>query len=301
MPGKTALLKILTKGFFITTTAVILWGCVQPQPATSGDMAPTPAGQQNLSQEEQALLADQAAAQLQNTDCSKCHDSQPTDIVKNGGKHKTAIGCLDCHLEHLPLGKETIPQCSMCHDASAQKHFAVGDRTVCLGCHRNPHTPLDVTVDDVPAVSLVCKTCHAEKGDEFAKFPSKHAQKNCTHCHPTKHKQIQKCLTCHEPHAKFMVYDDCLRCHKPHSPLDIRYADDTPSQYCGACHTELFEMLSKSKAKHGEFNCAFCHKTKHPTVPNCSDCHANPHDSSVLTAFNSDCLKCHRNPHDLIY
>jgi len=288
----------------LTFLGFSLFGCVQKQPSPPAvtpeqTSKTTPAAaKKTASPEEKVLLDTQAQTELQNTDCIKCHDSQPADIKSNGGKHKTEVACRDCHLEHLPLGTKTIPQCSMCHTPSSQEHFKVPN---CLGCHRNPHTPLNITVDDVPPVSLVCKTCHPEKGEEFKSFPSKHAAKNCTFCHPTKHKQIKRCLECHTPHADFLTYDDCLSCHKPHSPLNIKYADDIKPKYCGACHTEIFEMLSKSKAKHGTFTCAFCHKSKHPTVPKCSDCHKQPHDNNMLNPFNSDCLKCHKNPHDLVF
>nr|MBF0222472.1 cytochrome C [Desulfobulbaceae bacterium] len=295
MLGKRTYLEAVAKLVVFGAICFVFGGCVQPHPSKTSEMDP---GQPAMSSSEQALLEIQSGAELVNTDCNKCHNAQPADINRNGAKHKTAIGCLDCHIEHLPLGKATIPQCSMCHDGAENEHFKLVN---CLGCHRNPHTPLDVTVDDLPDNSSACKTCHTDKGEEFAQFPSKHADKNCTHCHPTKHKVINKCMTCHEPHAAFMVYEDCLRCHQPHSPLNIKYADDTPNKFCGACHTELFTMLSASKAKHGELACVFCHKTQHPTVPNCAACHGNPHDNTILNPFNDDCLKCHRNPHDLIY
>jgi len=302
----TNLSIIARRTLFILTLSCGLFACVQPQPANTSEMSDSAQGQ-NMAQMEQELVSSQVAAELQNTDCTKCHDSQPNDIKTNGGKHKTEVACLDCHLEHLPLGEATIPQCAMCHDPEDQKHFGVGERSVCLGCHRNPHTPLDITVEDTPASMKVCLTCHGEKGEEFAAFPSKHSQKNCTFCHPTKHKVINRCFTCHDKNAihngggSFMVFEDCLRCHKPHSPLNIHYAADTPSKFCGTCHGDIFQRLSKSKAKHHAFNCAFCHKDKHPTVPNCRDCHAQPHSQNMLTNFNEDCLKCHRDPHDLIF
>ena len=55
------------------------------------------------------------AAVLEDTDCIKCHTKEPLTIKQNGGLHKTAVGCLDCHEEHPPLGVETIPECSKCH------------------------------------------------------------------------------------------------------------------------------------------------------------------------------------------
>jgi len=299
---KSAHMPTMLKTVVLTAVLAFVWGCMQPPVASTEEMAQD-AGH-TLSADEQALMAAQAAAELQDTDCIKCHDSQPRDIMLHGTKHKTEIGCQACHLEHLPLGQDTIPQCSMCHDSSERAHFGLDN---CLSCHRNPHTPLDVTVDDTPVFAKGCLTCHGDKGEEFAALPSKHSEQNCTFCHPTKHKQIHKCFECHgkdEYHGgngAFLTFENCLGCHKPHSPLDITYADDTPSKFCGTCHGELYESLSANKSKHNALNCAYCHKTRHPTVPNCRDCHAQPHSAQLLTSFNEDCLKCHRNPHDLIY
>ena len=38
-------------------------------------------------------------------DCVKCHVDAPASIASNGGKHQTAVTCLDCHGEHPPWGK----------------------------------------------------------------------------------------------------------------------------------------------------------------------------------------------------
>jgi hypothetical protein len=57
--------------------------------------------------------------------------------------------------------------------------------------------------------------------------------------------------------------------------------------------------LTANPSKHQKLNCAYCHKTKHPTVPKCTDCHEGIHSSNLLSQF-PDCLKCHVNPHDLV-
>ncbi|VAW40625.1 diguanylate cyclase/phosphodiesterase (GGDEF & EAL domains) with PAS/PAC sensor(s) [hydrothermal vent metagenome] len=282
--------------FFLVVT---LWASVLPL-SVEAAQNPAVAGSARLQAAAKKILALDSAHKLLNTDCIKCHTSEPADIKRAGGKHRTAVTCLDCHIQHLPSGVKTIPQCSMCHDPSAQAHFALGTRSVCLKCHRNPHTPLVITIPNKHWVNKACETCHPEKGKEFKEYPSKHSQKNCTFCHPKKHKRIKRCLQCHKPHAPFMVFKDCLRCHKPHSPLNIHYAGNIPNKYCGACHTDIFKLLSKSKAKHGKFKCAFCHKNKHPTVPKCQDCHQNIHSESILSRFNNNCLKCHRDPHNLL-
>jgi len=293
---KVFFVKNVIKFMFAAVISTALWGCyVQPQPVTAITVS-----SHDLKTEKQAIPAVKGPAKLLNTDCIKCHTSEPADIERNGCKHKTKVTCLGCHVQHLPKGHNTIPKCSRCHNPSKQAHFALGKCAVCLSCHRNPHTPLDITVPDTPAASIGCKTCHPEVGAEFKKYPSKHTKKNCTFCHPKKHKRIKTCLQCHKPHASFMVFKDCLSCHKPHSPLNIIYADNTPSKYCGACHKTVFTLLSKSKTKHAKLNCAFCHKRKHPTVPNCQDCHQKVHSANILSRFNDDCVKCHRDPHNLL-
>jgi len=86
-------------------------------------------------------------ATLQNTDCIKCHKKEPATVERNGGLHKTAVGCLDCHTEHPPLGTKTIPQCAMCH--TGKLHYELEN---CLSCHSDPHEPLALlSTQNLPA------------------------------------------------------------------------------------------------------------------------------------------------------
>jgi len=283
-------------GLFAVST-IIISGCVKSVPTQEEKSTAAETKTEVASNDVAGVNKSEGVytgAKLQSTDCQKCHDTQAREINSDGKRHKTAITCQDCHVEHPPWGDNTIPQCSNCHEG--REHFNLPD---CLACHSNPHTPLDLTISDTPESTVGCKTCHSDKGEEFKKFPSKHSEQNCTLCHPLKHKVIHNCFTCHEPHAKTMKYEDCLRCHKPHSPLNITYADDTPSELCGACHQELYKSLTSNPSKHRELNCATCHQNKHPTVPECTDCHEGIHDKSLLDKF-PDCLKCHADPHNLV-
>ena len=81
-----------------------------------------------------------AAPKLANDDCAKCHSKPPADIAAEGRKHKTEIGCQDCHNGHPPTTKKIIPLCSQCHEGKA--HFKLA---ACTSCHSNPHTPLKIT------------------------------------------------------------------------------------------------------------------------------------------------------------
>jgi len=274
----------------------MLWGCAETGPTTGKGLAspeaaagaapPLPAAGP-----PDGPIPDEES--LQNTDCEKCHIPQPLEIMTAGGKHGTSVTCQDCHQEHPPLGTQTIPECVMCHEG--ERHFQLDN---CLACHENPHTPLKLNVADTPEVSKGCQSCHADKGNEFKQFPSRHAEQNCTLCHPGQHKVIEKCATCHKPHNDTMQYQDCLACHQPHSPLAINPGPETASGLCGSCHADELAMLAGNTTNHAKLTCAFCHQGKHPAVPACADCHAAPHSAGMLKNF-PDCLQCHHDPHDL--
>ncbi len=232
------------------------------------------------------------AVSLENTDCAKCHDAQPQQIEANGGKHKSAVGCTDCHIGHPPKVSDNIPQCSMCH--AGEPHFALAN---CLGCHTNPHTPLDITL--AGELKPECLTCHGEVGNQLSAKPSKHTELFCNFCHADKHGAIPECSQCHEPHSAEMAAVACGSCHgNAHQPLVVTYADTTPDSSCAACHGDIAQTLKASKYKHSQVSCATCHQEKHKMIPACADCHGVPHPPEMLQNFKS-CLECHLNPHDL--
>ncbi len=231
--------------------------------------------------------------QLQPTDCVKCHKQQPAEIASNGGKHKTEITCLDCHVEHLPWGTNTIPKCSRCHQGTA--HFQLEN---CLGCHTNPHMPIASL--KLPAdAKTQCGTCHAQELAWIQQNPSKHAEKSCTFCHDV-HGKIPNCSKCHEPHLEGQQMENCLSCHQnPHKPLEILPPDNTPVAYCGACHDEEAANLAKTPYKHTTLLCVYCHNGQHPTVPKCQDCHGTPHGPAIHKNM-PNCVDCHMDPHLLV-
>jgi hypothetical protein len=224
-------------------------------------------------------------------DCNKCHPKQPVTIETAGGKHATAVNCLDCHVEHLPEGTDTIPPCANCHEGSA--HFELEN---CLACHTDPHQPLNLTL----AADIVgpCLTCHDQQGREFKEYASKHAEQSCTFCHEA-HGRIPDCAACHEPHVAGQATPDCLGCHQAHHPLQIVPSDEMPNSACGACHGDVVQLLGETETKHRELACAFCHQGSHPAVPKCQDCHGEPH-SVAMHQQMPDCLTCHMNPHKLV-
>jgi predicted CXXCH cytochrome family protein len=226
---------------------------------------------------------------LTSSDCVKCHEKQPAEIDAQGGRHKT-ITCQDCHSGHRPTSKNNIPLCNQCHQG--QPHF---DLKGCLTCHKNPHTPLSITFTST--LTDPCLTCHKPQIQQLRENKSKHTALYCTTCHSV-HRKKPECTQCHKPHSADMGAQDCKKCHKAHMPKVVRYADDTSSKLCAACHANAFTLLTASKARHSTFACAFCHKEKHKMIPKCQDCHGAKHPASIMAKFPR-CGDCHKIAHDL--
>ena len=226
---------------------------------------------------------------LTNEDCLKCHDAPPADIAAAGGKHKD-VGCTGCHVGHPPTVKKPIPQCNESH--MGKPHFELKG---CLGCHKNPHTPLKIVFTG--KVTDACVTCHTPQIGQLRNNQSKHTALDCSFCHSV-HRQVPQCTQCHKPHSAEMAAADCKKCHKAHMPKLVTYAADTPSKNCGSCHKKAFDLLAASGAKHKALACAFCHQEKHKMIPKCTDCHGSPHPAGILRKFQK-CGDCHSIAHDL--
>lgn len=223
-------------------------------------------------------------------DCVKCHEEQPNQINAKGASHKTEIDCQSCHEGHRPMSENNIPQCSDCHEGS--NHYEVDN---CLGCH-DPHAPLEVKLDGEH--KSVCISCHSGPNEEMLASPSMHADFACNFCHADMHGNIPECVDCHEPHSVSMTQANCVTCHQAHKPLELTYPDDTSSELCGACHETALTTLRASKTKHGKIGCVTCHTDKHKMIPECSDCHGQPHATSMHQKF-PNCADCHNVAHDL--
>ena len=229
---------------------------------------------------------------LSNSDCKKCHTAATKGILENGGLHKTAVTCQDCHEGHPPEIKEIIPSCNQCHEG--KPHYELEG---CLSCHSNPHTPKIITLAE--NLTDACLTCHAEQKPQLVEFESAHSQLDCTSCHQDTHGKIPSCMDCHAGgHSPEMVQADCGNCHQAHKPLKVTYSDDLASKQCGSCHDMAFTQLMASPTKHRDVSCVTCHKTEHKMVPKCQDCHGEPHPASITAKFKS-CGDCHNIAHDL--
>jgi hypothetical protein len=227
---------------------------------------------------------------LLNDDCAKCHAKAPADIAANGAKHKTVIGCQDCHNGHPPTVKNIIPKCSQCHDG--KPHYKLAN---CAGCHSNPHSPLIIKMGR--NVTDPCLTCHTQQIVKLRENKSKHTALACSFCHDT-HGKIPACTQCHKPHTKEQVNADCKKCHQAHMPTAVTYSNQTPSKDCGACHKAALQLLSASPFKHKNLSCVACHQAKHKMIPQCQSCHGTPHPATMLSKFPK-CGYCHGIAHDL--
>ena len=229
-----------------------------------------------------------AITTLTKEDCVKCHEGPPADIATAGGKHRY-VPCLGCHVGHPPTVKKPIPQCSKCHLKTRKVHYELKN---CLSCHKNPHTPLIISLSGTDT----CMTCHTRQIAQLKENKSKHSALTCSTCHSV-HRQIPQCTQCHKPHAD-MAVTGCNKCHKAHMPKAVTYADDIPSKDCATCHKNAFNLLNSSMAKHKTLECAFCHKAKHRMLPKCQDCHGTPHPAAMLAKFTK-CGECHSIAHNL--
>jgi hypothetical protein len=222
-------------------------------------------------------------------DCVKCHAGPSADIASDGGAHRT-ITCLACHPGHRPASKNNIPACTQCH--TGKPHYNLKG---CLGCHKNPHTPLKVSFGY--SVTDPCLTCHTAQIKQLREHRSKHSNLFCSSCHNL-HRIVPLCVQCHKPHAATMTQADCRKCHKAHMPSVVTYGNDLPNGECAACHQKAATLLAATKAKHGSLSCVTCHAGKHRTIPSCQSCHGVPHPAAMVAKFPK-CGDCHYIAHDL--
>lgn len=226
--------------------------------------------------------------------CAQCHPSVFQMIKTNGGKHQ--FDCQKCHSAFHVYNprkenyNEIMPKCDTCH---TQPHGA--NVTDCTSCHTIPHTPRKVVMN--ATLANACVQCHPGPQEQLTKFPSKHTNVECNRCH-TSHGLKPFCSNCHKPHLPGQETATCTKCHPVHRPLQVTYPDNTPAATCGSCHSKIFSKLQNTASKHGTLNCAACHRSKHKSVPQCSDCHKNPHAPGIHVRYPK-CLSCHLDVHDL--
>lgn len=228
-------------------------------------------------------------------ECGQCHTKHYYDLKNDGGNHRFA--CQDCHeIIHAYNPRknnydEIMPKCNQCHD---QPH---GTKIVdCLTCHSNPHTPKQIPANEL--LADICSECHSGPAKQLKENPSAHTEQGCQSCHYERHGYIPSCFDCHEGHIEDQAVETCANCHQEvHMPLQIKLAVDSDVKTCGACHETVYAKWENTPSKHGDVSCGMCHE-QHGQIPECSQCHVEPHDRRQLEMF-PNCLTCHLDVHDL--
>ena len=160
--------------------------------------------------------------------CASCHKNpthernlkiQQAAKGKDGepSAHLTELTCATCHTREdaeNPTGTHaTIPDCFKCHEDDGHREgLQMKD---CLGCHKNPHEPLNVSFNkEVP--KKICGGCHVEVYDMLIASNTRHTKQTCAFCHPV-HGVLPKCQDCHGvPHGQKMIQQfegKCGACH----------------------------------------------------------------------------------------
>lgn len=149
-----------------------------------------------------------------------------------------------------------------------------------------------------PLTDVECAQCHVPVYLDLKERGGAH-QMGCRDCHATFHnfrrslswqERVPACDSCHgAPHGEEQPMQECLSCHaNAHAPVaSIKLEDLDP--YCSRCHASQTEQLSHPSA-HTDMGCNGCHYGKHGYVPDCTECHMEPHNPFTS---NSACTSCH--------
>ena len=228
-----------------------------------------------------AAVYQQDVRPLTTLECARCHFSVFANIRDQGGKHQ--LECGYCHETYHTLRpgvawEEVVPQCVTCHGEIHGPSF-----TDCLPCHTDAHAPVHSLVN-MDVLGPQCGACHSSQGQEVNQFPSAHTEVACSDCH-------------HDQHA-YVENSAFMSCHPVHSPLEITYGDSVVNETCGTCHEKVQKKLKKGTKKHAELLCVYCHADRHRSIPDCRQCHVQPHPENLLQKFGG-CAECHGDPHML--
>lgn len=157
----------------------------------------------------------------------------------------------------------------------------------------------DIFSEDIPPLTDVeCAQCHVPVYTTLKEDGGAH-QMGCRDCHATFHnfarsltweERVPACDDCHgAPHGEESPMQECLTCHvNAHAPIaSIDTADIEP--YCNQCHVAQAEELA-NPSPHADMGCSGCHYGEHGYVPDCTECHSEPHNPFET---NAACTSCH--------
>ena len=153
-------------------------------------------------------------------------------------------------------------------------------------------------LDLQPLATSECGRCHFSVFTAIKDEGGKH-QLDCTFCHEEFHtykpgrnwaEVVPACNTCHGA-AHGSNYLECLACHaNAHAPVASMVNLGALEPDCAKCHEPQGRELAQNPSAHTDLSCSSCHHTSHGNIPDCIECHAQPH---VAFEANSGCVGCH--------
>lgn len=154
------------------------------------------------------------------------------------------------------------------------------------------------SLDLKPLSTPECGRCHFSVFTDIKDEGGKH-QLDCTYCHEEFHtykpgkdwaEVVPACNTCHGA-AHGENYMECLTCHdNAHAPVASMIGLSQLEPDCAKCHEPQGQELAQNPSAHTELSCSSCHHSQHGNIPDCVECHAEPH---VAFEENSGCVGCH--------
>lgn len=154
------------------------------------------------------------------------------------------------------------------------------------------------SLDLEPLTTPECGRCHFSVFTDIKDDGGMH-RLDCTYCHEEFHtykpgkdwaEVVPACNTCHGA-AHGESYMECLACHEnAHAPVESMIGLSKLEPDCAKCHEPQGQELEQNPSGHTELSCSSCHHTRHGNIPDCVECHAQPH---VAFEKNSGCVGCH--------
>jgi len=260
-------LLTLTKGLFITGTAIYLSAFTPPAQAQDADREYSRGGADT---------------------CLNCHDDEAINLVFMGKHGNSAdpgspMGSLQCEACHGPLGdhrkrpkkgEERIPMIRFGKDSGTP---VLEQNGMCLNCHESH---IGTTWDGSPHDSqeIACADCHQSHAARDPMTVPEQQPERCFACHRTERAASFK------PYAHPIRFDamTCSQCHSPHGSVsDKLLVKESTNLLCYSCHAEKRGPYLWEHAPVAE-DCTLCH-----------DAHGSNHDGMLTRRAPQLCQQCH--------
>lgn len=177
---------------------------------------------------------------------------------------------------------------------------------VCLECHDDLASELELPVEHRPAKEGECSSCHNPHAARDASLLLERPAILCVGCHGEIAEELARPVL-HEPVAE----GRCTDCHEPHGGRHAGLLVEAGADLCETCHEVIVEWRQLAN-QHSPFRtgrCAGCHEPHGSEYPKmatkdgggiCTTCHqATSKFRSVHGGYpveQADCRQCH-DPH----